>query len=188
MIDAPRRRAVIDANILLQRHVRDVLLHASSYGELYDVRWSDTILEETRRTFLRLGRASESRALAFVAALNREFPDALVTGYEWRIAQMTNHPKDRHVAAAAVHAGADIVTFNLRDFRPADLVPFGIRAAHPDDFLLDLLHAAPETMAGVLHDLLTEPQYRHFTADGLLRRLERAVPRFAAAMRAHLLP
>jgi hypothetical protein len=47
---------------------------------------------------------------------------------------MKNHPKDRHVAACAVAGEADlIVTSNVRDFK---LLPEGIAAVTPDDFLL----------------------------------------------------
>lgn len=50
-----------------------------------------------------------------------------------------NHPKDRHVLAAAVAAGADlIITCNLRDFRPEDCRQYGIEAVHPDAFLLGI--------------------------------------------------
>ncbi len=46
------------------------------------------------------------------------FPEALVTGHEWLIDSMPNDPKDRHVVAAAVKAGAQvIVTINLKDSR-----------------------------------------------------------------------
>ena len=48
------------------------------------------------------------------------FPDARVTSYEELIGSMTNHPKDRHVLAAAVAGRADVlVTENLKDFPPA---------------------------------------------------------------------
>ena len=48
------------------------------------------------------------------------FPDARVTSYEELIGSMTNHPKDRHVLAAAVAGRADmLVTENLKDFPPA---------------------------------------------------------------------
>jgi hypothetical protein len=40
--------------------------------------------------------------------MNEAFPDSQVTGYEALIVQMTNHPKDRHVLAAAVRGGIEI--------------------------------------------------------------------------------
>lgn len=53
-------------------------------------------------------------------------------------------PNDRHVLAAAVRCNAQcIVTFNLRDFPAATLSGFGVEAAHPDEFVLDLLDLAP---------------------------------------------
>ena len=55
------------------------------------------------------------------------FPDARVTSYEELIGSMPNHPKDRHVLAAAVAGRADIlVTENLKDFPPAAVANFGI--------------------------------------------------------------
>jgi len=47
---------------------------------------------------------------------------------------------DRHVLAAAIHGGAQlIVTFNLKDA----LAGFDIEPVHPDAFLLDQLDLAP---------------------------------------------
>ena len=82
---------------------------------------------------------------------------------------MTNDPSDRHVLAAAVAAGSElIVTFNLDDFPAEACEPLGVEAIHPDDFLLDL------------HDL--NPPW---PLEQLLDALEVAgVPRFAAAVRA----
>ena len=67
--------------------------------------------------------------------------DALVTGYEPLIEGLSLPDLvDRHVLAAAIRTGADLIlTFNLKDF-PADaLSPFEIEAQHPDDFLLHQL-------------------------------------------------
>ncbi len=47
--------------------------------------------------------------------MKKAFPEALVTGHEPLIPGMPNAPGDRHVAAAAMKAGAQvIVTSNLR--------------------------------------------------------------------------
>lgn len=71
-----------------------------------------------------------------IAAMKTAFPEALVTGYIALIPSMTNHPKDRHVLAATVAAGAPvIVTSNLRDFPRQALEPLAISAQSPDLFL-----------------------------------------------------
>jgi hypothetical protein len=69
--------------------------------------------------------------------MNAHVRDCLVTGYESLIPALTlPDPDDRHVLAAAVRAGADvIVTFNLKDFPAEALAPYGIEAQHPDEFL-----------------------------------------------------
>jgi hypothetical protein len=71
--------------------------------------------------------------------------DALVTGYESLIEAFTlPDPNDRHVLAAAVVTGADvIVTCNLRDFPATTLEPYGLEAQHPDEFVRHLLDLAP---------------------------------------------
>jgi hypothetical protein len=62
---------------------------------------SEHVLAELRRNLLKAGAKQEAvdHRLAEMAAY---FPDALVMGYEGLIDTMTNHPKDRHVLAAAV--------------------------------------------------------------------------------------
>jgi hypothetical protein len=64
-----------------------------------------------------------------------------VSGYEELAATVALPDEDdRHVLAAAIRAGAQvIVTTNLKDFPPAALEPFDIEAQHPDAFVLHLL-------------------------------------------------
>jgi hypothetical protein len=78
--------------------------------------------------------------------MNTHARDALVEGYEPLIETLVlPDPNDRHVLAAAIHTGADlIVTFNLRDFPSSALAPHAIAAIHPDEFLLTLLDADAE--------------------------------------------
>jgi hypothetical protein len=76
------------------------------------------------------------------------FPEAQVDGYEKLTALMTNDSKDRHVAAAAVRAHAQvIVTLNLKDFQASSLTEWGIEARHPEQFLMDLYEIDPDTVA-----------------------------------------
>jgi hypothetical protein len=55
-----------------------------------------------------------------------------VEGHEDLVSAMTNHPKDRHVLAAAVRCTAEvIVTHNLKDFPRTALEPYSITAMGP---------------------------------------------------------
>jgi predicted nucleic acid-binding protein len=75
------------------------------------------VMTELERNLGRRG-LDEKQITHRVAQMNGAFPDALVTGYEALIGDMTNDPKDRHVLAAAVRSGAEaLVTENLRDSR-----------------------------------------------------------------------
>ena len=69
--------------------------------------------------------------------MDQAVPDCLVTGYESLIDSLVlPDPDDRHVFAAAVRCGAQvIVTFNRKDFPAEHLAPYGIEAMHPDVFL-----------------------------------------------------
>jgi hypothetical protein len=68
--------------------------------------------------------------------MDRAVSDSLVSGYEPIIEGLElPDPADRHVLAAAIRCGAQIVvTFNLADFPDKALAPYGIEAMHPDNF------------------------------------------------------
>jgi hypothetical protein len=65
---------------------------------------------------------------------------------EWMGNLLKQRPdtNDRHVLAAAIQGGANIIlTFNLKDFPTEYLQPHNITAKHPDDFIHNLLHLYP---------------------------------------------
>ena len=97
----------------------------------------DQILNEMARNIKRkVPEDRHDRVDRTVAQMRDVFPEAMVTGHERLIESMTNHPKDRHVLAAAIQAGADlIVTSNVRDFPRASSEPHNIEVQPPDDFL-----------------------------------------------------
>lgn len=87
------------------------------------------------------------------AQVKLHFPEARVERYEKLSTRMTNHPKDRHVVAAAVRGGARvIVTSNLRDFPASSLSEWGIEAQHPDQFLMALHALDPGAVTSRLRD------------------------------------
>lgn len=142
---------VLDACVLVQAAVRDTLLRLSE-RRLFLVRWSNEILEEVSRTLQKHG-ASPEQVTHLLNELNTYFPDSLVEkGYKELISSMRNDGKDRHVTAAAVKAGSEvIVTYNLKHFKEEHLKPFDITARHPDEFLIDVYHLNPEAVVHVLH-------------------------------------
>lgn len=111
MLSAPFR-VVLDACVLYPMHLRDVLLQAAAEG-LYQVYWSREILDEATRNLIANLQIAESQATHLIAMMSGAFPEAVVTDYEHLVAAMRNDPKDRHVAAAAVKAGAQVVVTEL---------------------------------------------------------------------------
>jgi predicted nucleic acid-binding protein len=137
MTDIPL--VVLDACVLANFSLCDTLLRLAEPPRLYEPKWSEEIIRETTRTLE--GKLGWPRSLTarLEAELRAHFNEAWIVGYEPLIPRMTNDEKDRHVAAAAVHGQAPIiVTLNLRHFRPEHLERWGIRALHPQSFLIEI--------------------------------------------------
>src|SRR4051812_17166620 len=117
--------------------------------DLFRARWSEAIHDEWTRNLrkdrpdLTAAQLQRTREL-----MNAYVRDCLVTGYDALIPSLTlPDPDDRHILAAAIRCGADvIVTFNLKHFPEDALEPFGIEALHPDDFLTYQLDLAPNVV------------------------------------------
>ncbi len=88
-----------------------------------------------------------------VEQLEIHFPDCWVEGYEQLIPAMNNHPKDRHVLAAAVRTGAQtIVTFDTKDFPVEALSPWNIEVQTPDEFLVHQFYLDEATVLAKLEE------------------------------------
>ena len=175
-------RAVLDASVLFPAAVRDTLLRAAAAG-LYQLYWSDEILEEVRRNLVLSRRANEEQAQRLIDTMRRAFPEALVVGYQGLIEHMANDPKDRHVLAAAVTSQAQIiVTDNLRDFRHEALAPFNIEAQSADTFLTLLFEAAPERMLLIVKEQTDDLRSPPKTFREMLGNIGKQAPNFAALL------
>jgi predicted nucleic acid-binding protein len=175
---------VLDACVLFPASLRDTLLRLAETPRQYIPKWSDQILEEVARNIERRRNLAPRKIAHLIDQLERHFPEAQVTDYEKLIGVMTNDPKDRHVAAAAVQSGAQvIVTSNLRDFPEASLRKWRIEACHPDEFLVDLLGHHPAAIVSKLHD---QAATIGRTIPQLLQTLQIGVPRFAGMIGARL--
>jgi hypothetical protein len=154
---------------------------------LFRARWTDAIHEEWMRNVLRdypdmtRGQVERIRDL-----MNAHVGDCLVTGYEDLIESLTlPDPDDRHVLAAAIRSGADvIVTANLRDF-PADVLEkHGIGAMHPDDFITLQLKLAPNAVCSAARKQRESLKNPPKTVEEYLASLERqGLVRTVAALR-----
>ncbi len=110
-------KVLLDASVLYPVYLRDLLLHLAE-KRFYEVRWTDQILQEVSRNIKqRQPEDVHDKVDRMIARLNEAFEEARVIGYEDLIPVMQNHPKDRHVLAAAVTDNVDmIVTLNTKDF------------------------------------------------------------------------
>ena len=178
--------ALFDTNVLYGALLNDLILELADRG-LYRPLWSADIIEELRRNLLTAGEG-ERLVGKRIYTMTTYFPDAMVDGHASLISTMTCDPKDRHILAAAVRGGAEVlVTFNLKDFPGESVAPFDVEVVHSDDFLLDQLdlHHAPTLRAIV--DLVDAYDSPAMTMDDYLFVLTRAgVPKFAGAVRAKL--
>ena len=141
-----------DACVLYPAPLRDLLIRLANTGIVL-ARWSATILDECFRNILANRPDLRPEALDRTRDLMRQaVPDCMVSGFEDLIEGIElPDPDDRHVLAAAIHAGAQaIVTFNLADFPEKKLASYDIEAKHPDDFVLDTIDLAPGLATAVV--------------------------------------
>lgn len=127
---------LLDANVLYPAPLRDFLVTLATTG-LYSAKWTEEIHDEWTRNLLEKRPELKSALARTRELMNRAVPDCLVTGYEPLMKGLVlPDPGDRHVVAAAIRCGAQIiVTHNLKDFPAGSLDPYGIEAMHPDEFL-----------------------------------------------------
>ena len=171
---------VLDTCVLAPMPLCDTLLRLAEEPALYSPRWSRDILRELQSTLQRMGYTT-SQAGRRIVAMATAFEDADVDAYEQLMDAMTNHPKDRHVLAAAVRCEAQaIVTFNVKDFGSDSVNPYGLDVLTPDQFLLFHHRSNAELM---MEKLSAQAVVRGVPLEELLGRLERAVPDYVELLR-----
>jgi predicted nucleic acid-binding protein len=137
---------ILDANILFPAPLRDFFMHLAILGAM-QARWTKQIENEwTRNLIAKRPDLDPTRVYRTAAQMNAAIPDALVTDFESLESNLVlPDPNDRHVLAAAIKAGADvIITKNLRDFPQHIVGAFEIQVLHPDVFVHQLLNLEPE--------------------------------------------
>ncbi len=173
-------QVVLDACVLVNAALRDTLLRIAEPPRLYLPRWSEDIMEETTRALENKLGQSQTQTSHLLEQLKIHFPDCWVEGYKQLIPAMNNHPKDRHVLAAAVRTGAQtIVTFNTKDFPAEALSPWNIEVQTPDEFLVHQYHLDETTVLAKLE----EQSARRGGMKRLLEIHQKTMPKFVALIR-----
>jgi len=170
---------LLDACVLVPMPLADTLLSLAE-AQLFHPAWSDLILEETSRALTTKLGVTKPKADTRLDYMRLSFPDARVVGFEHLIPQLTNHPKDRHVLAAAIAGRANtIVTANTKDFPDHSVQPHGIQVATPDEFLITCLEDNPESvltcLQGQRHKYMNPP----VTVEEFYTALSKVAPKFA---------
>jgi len=165
---------IYDACVLYPFHLRDLLIRVAQAG-LVHARWSEAILREWYDALVEDRPELAVRLVRTKMLMNDAIRDVLIEDYEALIPGLDlPDPNDRHVLAAAIKSGAQvIVTHNLRDFPPAAIERYGIEAQHPDAFVLNLIDlnasAVAEAIVAMELDLASRPGIPY-----VLAALERA--------------
>ncbi|HTW66172.1 MAG TPA: PIN domain-containing protein [Bryobacteraceae bacterium] len=137
--------AVLDACVLIPMPVADTLLRLAEEPEFYLPRWSEEILNETARNLVSKFSIDPKNVERRIATMKACFPEAMVDGYQELSKVMSNHPKDRHVLAAAIVSGAHaIVSNNTKHFPEECLAPYNMECLTADEFIGHQYHLDPD--------------------------------------------
>lgn len=171
---------LLDACVLANFGVCDLFLRLAETPRLFVPRWSEEILNEVRHTQLEKLKPPWPMDLAehWRREVTQAFPDACVADYEPYLPVVENDEGDRHVLAAAIKGGVSvIVTFNLKHFPAAALMPWKVDALHPQDYLLTLYSMHPAVVMGKLAAIGRD---RAVDLEDAVIHLGKSLPRFAA--------
>ena len=169
--------AVLDADVLYSIALTDFFVTTAGRG-LYRVHWSPQILDEVGRNLAANRPDLTGKQIGYrLGAMDRAMPSASVTPTEELIAQMGNHPKDRHVLAAAVLAEAGvIVTSNLKDFPAESCAPHDVIVEDPDAFAARLVADDPTLVREAIAEMASRRKRPPTTVEDVLDHLTRSLP------------
>ncbi|NNE35548.1 MAG: PIN domain-containing protein [Rhodothermales bacterium] len=177
---ANRFTAVVDACVLFSPLKRNLILSLAE-AELFRIRWSEEILDETQSATKQYltGKGctdADDRAIRARTSMEKAFVDALVCDYDTVAEGLNGLPdeKDRHVIAAAIKCRSDIiVTENLKDFPPEILDPFHLEAKCSDDFIADTIDLNLGVAISAIRRMRLRLKKPEMTPEALLLEIEK---------------
>jgi len=167
--------AIYDSCVLFPRAMRDILTRVAAAG-LVRAQWTEHIHEELRAKLVEKypDMAEGEQIEKLISFLTSAVPDCLVRGYEGLIESFDlDDPDDRHVAAAAIKAGAQvIVTRDGRGFSKSFLDEHFMYLKDPDDFVADLIDLP--RAGSIMHQIVTEmAEDSHITVADIIKKLRK---------------
>lgn len=171
--------ALLDACVLVPQRLSSLLLTLAERG-LYEPRWSEPLLTETERALVQKLHLSPDLARRRLRAMRTAFPEASIVGFDQLIPGLQCDPKDRHVLAAAISGGVDVlVTDNVRHFPVEACDPFDLQVLDADQFLTNLLMAdGPSCRKAIEHES-ERSRKPPLTVQQLIAGLTKVAPTFA---------
>lgn len=170
---------VLDACVLVPIRLANTLLWLAEAGAFQPL-WSHEILDEVCRNLPKVGVEPDA-ARRRVSRMREAFDDeAMVEDFDHLVDDLTCDAKDRHVLAAALKAGADLIlTFNTRDFPDDSVSPHGVEVRHPDEYLTHLLAEDVDQVGAVLERMTAARSRPPESVREFLAALTATVPAFA---------
>jgi len=168
---------VYDADALYPNTLRDLLIRIAQLPHLVQAKWTDQILDEMVRALQKnQPDISDEKVGRLRQLMNAAVRDCLVTDYEPLIPGLElPDPDDRHVLAAAIKITAQvIVTRNLRHFPNDKLVPWGVEAKSPDDFVRDQIGIDRQAVWACVQQIVDSRTRHPVTVDDVLDELARS--------------
>jgi predicted nucleic acid-binding protein len=166
---------VYDACVLYPNTLRDLLIRVA-LADLVQAKWTDHILDEVDEALERNGISTPEKNALRRSRMNEAVRDCLVTGYEPLIDGLKiPDPDDRHVLAAAIKAGAQvIVTDDRRGFPPEYLAEWDIEPKTADDFVMDLIDLHHHIVYACVREIVDSRKNPPVTMEDVLVQLERS--------------
>lgn len=135
-------RVLPDTNVCYPISLLDLVLRCDEQ-DLHRVVWTNDLLDELVRVWVRNGARSADSARSVTDQIRAVFPDGKVDRmtYEHLVQDMPGEdPDDRpHAAAAVAIAPSVLLTANVADFPAEMLEHLGVSVQHPDDYFVSLL-------------------------------------------------
>jgi predicted nucleic acid-binding protein len=176
---------IYDANSLVGNTQRDLLFQVALAG-LVQAKFTERILDETMKAVHKSRPDIAPEKLTRLHGLMLgAVPDSIVSGHEPLIEGLhLRDPDDRHVLAAAIKSGAQLIVTKDKDFTTEALRAWTIEAKTPDDFILDLIDISEKIVWGCVQQIVNSRKRRPETVEDVLAHLERSgLVQSAAALR-----